>query len=380
MRWRHSMKKVKGSSKGKGKMGVRSAFADKEKIARKVRERAIKKRKEAQGTSTLQWEGDFFDLKKKMKFAILPYKVTQKGHPDECEIGEYWYRRPYSIHYGVNTGQESKPVICPKTFGKKCPICEEVDRLWKDYNENEEAIKQLKAKHRDVFPAWDYKEKSVKMIDVSYHNFTKQLIEEIAEGERHYRTFYFPGKDGLDLECRFSQKSFGNNNFMQVSRIDFRDRTRPYPDSALDEVPELDELLKIHSYKELKQMLLDSLDEDEEYEDEDEDDMDDDDEEDTDIDDEDEEEEEEDDEDEEEEEDDEEEDDEEEDEEEEKKKKPKKPTNKKGKTSKKGGKNSAKKSKKKCPHGFDFGADCDEQEECDDCKRWESCFEASKKL
>jgi len=53
------------------------------------------------------------------------------------------------------------------------------------------------------------------------------------------------------------------------------------------------------------------------------------------------------------------------------------PEEKPGKKDKKDKKKKDKKSGKgECPEGYDFGADCDEHPECDDCPKWESCFDA----
>jgi hypothetical protein len=32
--------------------------------------------------------------------------------------------------------------------------------------------------------------------------------------------------------------------------------------------------------------------------------------------------------------------------------------------------------KNKCPHGYVFGKDCEEHDECDDCPKWDDCMDA----
>ena len=64
----------------------------------------------------------------RVKMDIIPYEVTDTNHPDKFEdeqiavAGDLWYKRPFKIHRNVGSGNDS--VVCPTSFGKKCPLCE----------------------------------------------------------------------------------------------------------------------------------------------------------------------------------------------------------------------------------------------------------------
>jgi hypothetical protein len=212
--------------------------------------------------------------------------------------------------------------------------------------------------------------------DMSQFLFQDKLNEEVQENE-DYETF--PDlEEGFTLRIRFGEGSFGKNTYATTSRIDFKDRDKPYKDSMLDDLPCLDDILEVPSYRAVEALFFGGMTE-EELEDmeddrettrklgrklgakpvEDEDD-----------------------EEEEvelpkksrkkesepEEEDDEDEDDDEEEVKPARKSEPKKESKKEPKSEEKSG---------KCPHGHKFGKDCDEYDECDDCKKYDDCIDAS---
>lgn len=319
---------------------------------------------------------------------ILPYEVTAANHPDrddEYEIavpGSLWYKRPYWLHRSI--GPDNQSVVCPSSIGQKCPICEYRAQLLKDGADwNDDSVKALKPSMRNLYVVIPKSHKKYDekphIWDISQFLFQAKLNEEIQENEE-YETF--PDLDeGHTLRIRFSEESFGANKFAETSRIDFKERSEPYDESILKEIPNLDKILEIPSYKAIEAMFFGGLDAPEE-EDEDEEEKparkskpvkrtepepEEDDEE----------------EEEPEEEDveevDEDEDEEDEEDEEEVEEKPaKKPST--AKHTKKQEKEPPKKkgkSKGKCLHGHKFGDDCEEYDECDECEQWEECMDAS---
>lgn len=345
---------------------------------------------------------------------IMPYEVTAANHPDrdeEYEIavpGTLWYKRPYWLHR--NVGPDNQSVICPSTIGQKCPICEYRAQLLKDGADwSDDSVKALKPSMRNLYvviPKGSKKHDEVPYVwDISQFLFQDKLNEEIGENE-DYETF--PDlEEGYTLRIRFSEESFGSNKFAETSRIDFKERDKAYDESILEDIPSLDDLLEIPSYKAIEAMFFGGMDidegdpedddededkkpsrsrrrskpdedeedepegddedepeeedEDESEEDEDEDDDVDDDDDDDDVD-----------------------DDDDEDEEE------KKPTRSRSRASTKDEKKGKDKGKgkdekkdkgngkgNKCPHGHKFGKDYEEYDECDKCDKWEICMDAS---
>lgn len=337
---------------------------------------------------------------------IMPYEVTDVNHPDRDEEygiavpGELWYKRPYWLHRNIGANNES--VVCPSSAKQKCPICEHRAQLLKDgVDWSDDSVKALKPSMRNLYIVIpkgnkNYDEKP-HIWDVSQFLFQDKLNEEIQEDEE-FETF--PDlEEGYTLRIRFSEEQIGSNKFADTSRIDFVQRKKQYKESILKDIPALDEILTIPTYKAIEALFFgglshDELDDDIEIAEEDapfdndemeeeNDDMEMEEEnEDADYDtDEDEDEDELDDDGDEEDNDDAGDDDEEEEPEPEPKKKPTRkkaaPKGKKDKPATKKTKGKSGKKKNRCPHGHTFGEDCESFDECDECDEWEACMDAS---
>lgn len=246
----------RGSKRGNKRMSMRD----------KVRKRANEREKTG-GGGIFNVDGvDFFQPKKgTAKFRILPYEITSENHP-ELPAGELWYQRTVWVHYGV--GIESKSVICPlKTMKKKCPICEEWARLKKDPDVDEDELKALVPKEREIFNILPNGEDDPQLFTYSYHLFGKQLEEEIREGDEEWGSFA-ELEDGYMLNVRFTEKKIGNSNpFLEASRIDFK-QDDDLDESYLDQVQDLDAILNVLPYNEIEKIFLAEDDPDDKQEEE----------------------------------------------------------------------------------------------------------------
>jgi len=327
--------------------------------------------------------------KSRVSIDIMPYIVSSKNHPDRDDEyaiavpGELWYKLPYWLHRNIGANKDS--VVCLSSIKQKCPICEYRKQLLKDGAMwDDDAVKALKPSMRNLYVvipkgSKDYSE-TPHIWDISQFLFQEKLNEEIQENEE-YETF--PDlEDGYTLKIRFTENQLGTNKFAETSRIDFMDREDVYEEGILDEIPTLDDILIVPTYKVIETLFFGELNQDEidDDEDEDEDDrkpkvkrarpkVDDDDEDD--------------DEDEDEDDrkpkvkrarpkvDDDEDDDEDED-------APGRSKTTKTKSTVKPKSTSSKKKveKNQCPHGYKFGTDCEEYDECDACDKWEDCIDA----
>ena len=356
----------------------------------------------------------------KHKFDIIPYEVTDPKHMDHNSdsgialVGDLWYKKPYKVHRNIGVNKDT--VVCPTTFGNPCPICEYKAKRQKDGADFDE-IKEMKTSLRNLYIVVpkgekDYEEKPY-LFDYSQFLFQDLLNEELSENDDNEN---FPSlTEGKTLRVRFISSTIGTGKpFAEAKRIDFDERHEQYDEDIMG--INLDEILKVLSYKELDAKFLeeDVVNEDEQEDEDDvkpirkstkkvvEDEDDEDDEDDDDepvvkkkptkptsskskrvlID-----------EDEEDEEDDEDED---EDEEEDdkpvvRKKKPiAKPTKKiveeddeddedaddEPTPIKRKAKTEPATSGGKCPHGHRFGKDCEKFDECDKCQKWDNCMDA----
>jgi len=170
---------------------------------------------------------------------ILCYEVKSTRY-SKASPGELFYRREYKVHR--NVGAEKKSYICPTTFGKKCSICSYRDELAKDYKANEKLVGALKPQVKDLYYVDpDGKGKKFKVLDVSHHNFTKKLMEEVREGDEDFVGFADLEK-GYTLKVRFVEETFDKSKYLEATRVDFVSRP-DYPESILDILPDMDELL-----------------------------------------------------------------------------------------------------------------------------------------
>ena len=197
----------------------------------------------------------------KCSFDILPYMVTDSAHMDRddtngvAQVGDLWYKRPYKQHRNVGPSNDS--AVCPTSVGKKCPICEYRARRIKEGAPDAE-IKALRPSERNLYciiPIGDKKREEVPHIwDVSQFLFQDMLNEEIEENPEYE---VFPDlEQGYTLACRFSEETFMKNTFAKISRIDFKERDYEYPEDLLKQIPMLDEILIVHSYQALEALFF----------------------------------------------------------------------------------------------------------------------------
>ena len=189
------------------------------------------------------------------KLDVIPYTVSAKKHPDGVAAGELWCRRPFLIHYGI--GVDNKPQVCPRTIGKPCPICEYYERERKRPGADEDALKEIRAKARELYNVIDLdnEDEGIQVLEMSYHLFGKLLENEINEADDDEVAGFAELKGGKTLKVRFSESSMGTNKFLEATRIDFLDRD-DYKKSILDDVVDLDTVFNILPYEELEAVFL----------------------------------------------------------------------------------------------------------------------------
>lgn len=201
---------------------------------------------------------------KPYRLDIIPF--TLKESNAYADKGEVYFEVTIWVHYGIGANQS--PYICPaKQVGEKCPICEYRTKLSKDPDADEQLLKDLAPKQRQLFRIIDTKDKDkgIQLWEISFHNFGKQLDARIRNSDEddRYNEFY-ELEDGFTLRIGFADTSFGGGKpFPKAESIDFKSRAEDYDEDTLDEGPDLDECIKILEYDELKQIHLQTSDEEE---------------------------------------------------------------------------------------------------------------------
>ena len=288
----------------------------------------------------------------KVYLDIIPYKVTDSYHLDRDEKfgiaipGTYWYRKPFKIHRSV--GVKNETLVCPLTFGKKCPICEYMAHQLKNKVKWDD-VKHLKSSMRSLYLVVPKKheryDEKLYIWDISDFCFHDLLVDELQENEMYED---FPDlKEGYTLRIRFGTESIGEREFAKAKRIDFIERDYEYDEESLN-IPNLDEVLVVLGYEELKMKFFEIEDDvitsesDEEIVEEDE------------I------------------------------EEEIPIKKEETPIVRKKKRVKENKEEASNRTvddenpKNRCPYGHRFGIDIDEYDDCDNCELWDECADAER--
>ena len=192
---------------------------------------------------------------------ILPYEVTKPGHPDNIAVGKYFYRRPYFVHFDV--GGSGRAIICPRTFGQPCPICEEVRRLSsEDYEKNKKIINEIKGKEQDLYAVILPKEDPEKifLFDWAHSKFTLLLKKKIAKADPEILGFA-AADGGMVLKVTTVEANFNSKKFVTTDEVGANIEFLPgkslanLSDEILDAVPKLDDLLECPSYDEIEALF-----------------------------------------------------------------------------------------------------------------------------
>ena len=189
----------------------------------------------------------------KYNLDILPYEVSIDNHPDGIPKGSIWYKYPFSVHR--NVGPEEKMIICPTSIGQRCPICEEVRRLSKNYEANEAVIKTLRPQKFVAFNVLNPgDETKVCVFAWSRGKFAAALEKELANADTELLSF-FDVVDGQTLKVRFTDADFMGNKYLECDRIDFTPRDDMDEDEVLAATANLDTIFSVLPYEQVKAMF-----------------------------------------------------------------------------------------------------------------------------
>jgi len=197
---------------------------------------------------------EFLEIKdkKRYKVDILPFEIVTDHYPDpEIEKGDWHYKLDLWVHRFVGAG-EGNYVCLAKNYNKPCPICEELEALKKSDDADDETLKSLKAKRRVVYNMYDYDDEKVKLFETSHFLFEKELLDEaFSAGDGEIITFS-DVDEGHSVKFRTSEESVGAQKFIKFKAFNFIVREEPIDDEILEQAINLDEILIIPIYEEMK--------------------------------------------------------------------------------------------------------------------------------
>lgn len=187
------------------------------------------------------------------RIEVLEYEAGE-GNP-KVDEGTLWWERTFYTHRNIGTQPKSHYTCPAATAGKPCPVCEYVAKENRNPKADKKLLKELEPKKRQLFNIFDHEEedKGVQVLEMSYHLFGKPLVAKInhADEDDNYENF-FHSEDGLTLKLGVEQKTQGGSPYQEVVDVEFKTRKEELDAELFENVYNLDELVKVMTYKELK--------------------------------------------------------------------------------------------------------------------------------
>lgn len=188
---------------------------------------------------------------------IVPYEIKSKNHPlvkrGDAEIGEQDYVMDIWVHR--NVGPTEANVLCLKnTYGKPCPICEQM-ALFKKQGKEDEA-RELKPSRKVYYNVQDMKEPDkLKVFSASHYLFEKELIDEARDDEAGGFVDFADPEDGKEIKFRATEVTKGSMKYKEFKSFSFEDREEPISDELLENAISFDEILNVPTYEEVQNIF-----------------------------------------------------------------------------------------------------------------------------
>lgn len=191
----------------------------------------------------------------KYKIDVIPY-ITGNNNP-MADPGMLLCGRIYYVHR--NLGGDGKQRYCCrfKTWGLPCPICKFIATL--DYEDQ----KPFRAQQRLLCNVIDLdgRNDNIQLLDQPFgtvkHPSFGQLLNNKLDAIEDSAYFYELTKEdgGRTLQLTVAKGSMPGATFMQVVNIEMIARKKDYPDSILNEVVALDDILIDFGEEKLKEIM-----------------------------------------------------------------------------------------------------------------------------
>lgn len=200
---------------------------------------------------------------------IVPY-VSESGN-EFVEAGEYWWEKTFYAHRNIGVNDEW--VVClARTFKKPCPVCEFRAKLADDPEVDEKEIDAYKPTKRIVCNAVNLKKDrdTVKLLYMAHFSIApeiKRALEAAFEDhEDNMEEFFLPENHNY-LKCVVEPNEGGYSGF-KVTRVDFKRAKSDLDEDILEQAANLDEILVVKDYDEIKEMLFAGKSEEDDLDDE----------------------------------------------------------------------------------------------------------------
>jgi hypothetical protein len=192
---------------------------------------------------------------------IIPFiagdNYPQADSRNPIKEGDYVYMVECWVH--TNIGPSKSMILCPaKNYGKPCPICEEIEALVDEGKEYDDYA-QIAPKRRCVYNivcSDSEKEfkKGVQIWEVS-HKYSEKLIQSAAKAPRGGGIVPFSDPD-VGKSIAFEVL---NDTYRTIQGHKLVDREEPISEDILAKALVLDQLLLLHTYDEIVKIFSGSI-------------------------------------------------------------------------------------------------------------------------
>lgn len=183
------------------------------------------------------------------KFANVPRAE------DQIEKGDINYVLIVNVHR--NIGPSKSQVICPRQFGKTCPICEEIDRL-KDEGQEYEDFKDLCYSVRVLYNVRDCNGRNapIQLWEGSNKNIESKLAVRVErESKRKGEIIFADYEEGYSISFYGTEKTWNKRKFIEPDDWAFEERTKQPGEAILDETIQLDTLINVLTYDDISDLF-----------------------------------------------------------------------------------------------------------------------------
>lgn len=194
---------------------------------------------------------------------IIPYYITSNKHPmvvsGKVKIGQPDYNLDFYIH--KNVGAANTSVVCPKkTYGKPCPICDEMEVVKKAKGWDSDECKALNPSRRVIYNIFNAKvDGFVPLVfDVSHFLFEKEMIEKNKVLAQRQGLTYLPFAEavgGYTIFFRTTTEKKGGFETTIFKDFEFQKRDFDITKEMMDKAIDFSALLIVKSYEELKALF-----------------------------------------------------------------------------------------------------------------------------
>ena len=193
------------------------------------------------------------------KINVIPYNVTAT-HPlvvtNQTDVGDVCYSLDVYIHRGVGASQSN--VTCLRQFGKRCPLCEEANRLYGlGTDEAKKQASKISGKRRIVYLVQDLNNNKFGWWDTGYNTVEKN-IQAIAgfevDEDTGAKIDVYDVEEGRSIKFIGTKNSFNGHEYIEPGNFSFEPR-HPLSEQALSISTDLSQYLNIMSEEDMEKVL-----------------------------------------------------------------------------------------------------------------------------